>query len=217
MTHKIVYSLITILGTASITSAAVTLNLAGSPSTGPQFVVGSGNTTFAMDGSLIRVGTFESVPSANATFTTLESAFREFGRTTIGHSNAAAPVNQGRVNRAGIAGIEGGTSPDADSFFIGKSVYIWVYNGASSDPMAAQGVFSTAQATFADAAAAVSLSVNLFLSAFGTHDPALNPTSTEVNGSNQVTFFHLSVPVPEPSAFAVTGLVALAAFMRRRR
>jgi hypothetical protein len=199
-------------------SAAVIISLSGNPTNGPQFVVGSGNSSFVLDGSLVRIGTFESAPAANSTFAALESAFREFGRTTIGHTTAAAPTNVGRMNRSNLVGVDGGTSPDADGFFVGKSVYIWVYNSASADSGAAQGIFSTAQNTFQDQSTALSLSINQFRTAIGTHNPAENPTTTDINQTNNtVTFFHLSNPVPEPSSALIISLVAALGFTRRQR
>ena len=206
--------------TATSSMAAVTLTLSGNPNNGPQFVVGSGTTTPVLDGSLVRIGTFDTVPDANGTFESFASSFREFGRTTIGHTTAAAPVNLGRMNRANIPGIEGGTSPDGDGSFVDKTIYIWVYNSATADPSVAQGIFSTSFNTFKDQATALSIGVNTFITPFGQHSPLRpqeNATSVDKNANNQATFFHLSSPVPEPTSTVIFGLLAGLGIMRRRR
>jgi uncharacterized protein (TIGR03382 family) len=214
--------LVTLLGLAvfaSKSAAVIAISLSGNPSTGPQFVVGPGTTTPVLDGRLIRIGTFETAPAAGATFDDFASSFQEFGRTTIGHTTAAAPVDQGRVNRSGVTGnTDPVQSPQPDTYFLGRTVYIWVYDSATESSSVAQGLFSTTQATFADALGATSTSVNQYYTAYGRFEGG-TATSTTINTTtdpDQVTFFHLAVPIPEP-ATASLGLLALAGLMRRRR
>jgi PEP-CTERM motif len=212
---KILASIATLVATAALTQAAVTITLSGNPTTGPQFTVSSG---FVPDGSLVRIGTFATAPSANALFSTLESSFREFGRTTMGHTTSSAPVNQGRINRSNIAGIDGGTSPDGDSSFIGAAVYIWVYNSATANAAVQQGIFSTAQNTFLDQSTSVALSVNQFRTAIGKVNESDIPAGVTINSANNlVTSFSLSVPVPEPTTSLTLMVFALAGAARRRR
>jgi hypothetical protein len=198
---------------------AVIISLSGNPSTGPQFVIGTGTSSFVLDGSLIRVGTFTSPPTATGSFESFASTFHEFGRTTMGHTTASAPVNQGRLNRTqanSINGSDTADSPDPDSFFVDKTVYIWVYGTATADASAPQGIFSTTQSTFKDQAAALTLSVNQFITGYGQL-PGGNPTSVDT-ANNLATFFHLSAPaIPEPTSVATFGLLGFLGLMRRRR
>jgi len=211
--------ILTLLGLAALatkSSAVIAISLSGNPTSGPQFVVGPGSSSPVLDGRLIRIGTFETAPAAGATFEQFASSFQEFGRTTVGHTTAAAPVNQGRVNRSGVTGNNDSVqSPQPDTFFLGKTVYIWVYDSTTEDPTVAQGVFSTTQATFADALGATSTSVNQYRTAFGQFIPG-SSTTVDVDAGNLVTFFHLAVPIPEPGT-ASLALLALAGLIRRRR
>jgi hypothetical protein len=214
---KPILALLACCSLASISNGAVSINLSGSPSTGPQFVVGTANNDFVLDGSLVRLGTFDTVPAAGATFAELGSTFHEFARTTIGHTNASAPVNEGRINRSGIVSDPASaTSPQPDSFFVGKTIYIWVYDAASESLGVAQGIFSTAQNTYQDQAAALSISTNSFLAAFGNGGAGWTQTSTQLNGA-VASFYHLSAPIPEPASVTVFGLLGALGLMRRRR
>jgi hypothetical protein len=227
MSKTILSSLGCAIMLVSSSSAAITgVNLSGSPTTGSVFVTDATTTSILADGSLVRIGTFESAPAANSTFESLASAFREFSRTTLGITrNPQVPDpaqdGRGRMNRPGLVGIDGGTSPDADSFFSGKTVYIWVYNSANADPLAAQGIFMSNQAASAFPAESLptstSFSINQFRTAIGTHNPAANPASVDLNANNTVTFFHLSAPIPEPSSVLTLSFVTVLGLLRRRR
>jgi hypothetical protein len=206
------------LAVAPNADAVIAITLSGNPTTGPQFVVGAGTSNPVPDGSLIRIGTFEAAPNVNGTFAEYAAAFQEFGRTTVGHTTASAPVNQGRVNRANISGNNDPVqSPQPDTYFLGRTVYIWVYNSATEDPLAPQGIFSTSQAVFTDALSSTSTSVNQYLTPAGRF-PAPLGTQTSVDTSgNLVTVFHLAVVIPEPASTAMFGLLAALGLMRRRR
>jgi hypothetical protein len=227
MSKTLSLSLVSLALLASGVNAAITgVSLSGSPTAGSVFVTNATTTSILPDGSLVRIGTFESAPAANSTFAALSSAFREFSRTTLGitrNPQVADPAQdgRGRMNRPNLTGIEGGTSPDADSFFSGKAVYIWVYNSTAEDPLAAQGIFMSNQAApnfpAESLPTATAFSINQFRTAIGTHDPAANPAFVDLSGTNTVTFFHLSAPIPEPSSTITLGIVAALGLMRRRR
>lgn len=161
---KVIKLILASLVLCSSAKAAVTINLSGNPTTGPVWNVPE--TGLVKDGSLIRVGTFATAPAANATFADLEAAFSEFGRSTVGTDNVNG-ANTGHIQRSNIAGIEGGTSTQPDSFFATKQVYIWVYSTTASDATSPQGVFGSGT-VFADQATAVSVSMSSFLNAYGT-------------------------------------------------
>ena len=203
---------VTLLAVSPVT-AAVTITLTENPTTGAQFQTSAGSPV--LDGRLIRIGTFASDPLVGATFDTLSTAFSEFGTTTMGH---ASNVNSGRVNKASIAGSTLVPVDIPDSFFVGKKIYIWVYNAATADTLADQGIFSTSDATitFKDQGTAFSVSMTKMDQAFGTFTPGTAATSTVVlNTAGGI--LKLGAAVPEPSSvFLLFGLSTLA-FVRRRR
>lgn len=202
---------------ASSSMGAVTITLSGNPNNGAQLFTAAGAAgSIVADGNLIRIGTFTSQPAADSTFATLASSFHEFARTTTGRDSGAA--NIGRPNRANIAGsADAGTSPDPDSFFVGKSIYIWVYNAAASSDSVAQGIFlSTSGLVFEDAASATSVSGTTFTVGIGTGGQGWTPTTTEL-AAGAATRLNLSAPVPEPSASLLAGLLVSLGLIRRRR
>lgn len=208
------------LAVASTSMGAVTINLSGNPNSGPQFFTGPG--VVVPDGSLIRLGTFATAPAANVGFAAAEAAFSEFARTTMGRDNITTPT-LGHPVRNNIAGSpDAVTSPQPDSFFIGKNVYVWVYGGTAQDPTANQGIYSTAL-VYADQPTALSTSTTSYLNAFGSFAPlgqagqqnatvAINTALTP----NEATSFLLASLVPEPSSLTL-GLFAALGLLRRRR
>ena len=196
--------------------AAVTINLSGSPTAGPQFTVPGG--ALIPDGSTVRLGTFAAAPAANATFVELAAAFQEFGIIATGSgTDNLAGANTGRIQRSNIAGGAGATSPQPDSFFADKAVYIWVYSGAAA-PTASQGVFGSAT-TYKDQATAVSVSMGSFVNAFGAFPAPLGSAAsfTPSNPAGTATGYRLAGAIPEPSvAFLAVGSV-LGFLVRRRK
>jgi hypothetical protein len=202
--------------TFSTTShAAVTINLSGSPTTGPQFTVAGG--ALIPDGSTVRVGTFAAAPAANSTFTELAAAFREFGTIAAGSgTDNVTGANTGRIQRSNITGSAEASSPDPDSFFADKSVYIWVYSGAASTT-ASQGVFGSST-LFRDQATAVSVSMGSFASAFGNFgDGGASASFTPGATAGTASAYRLATPVPEPTASVMSILVLMGFIARRRR
>jgi len=200
---------------------AVTISLTGNPTTGPAFFLGPG-LGVVPDGALIRIGTFEAPPNPNGTFLEFASAFHEFARTTMGN---ATNTNTGHPVRNNIAGsADPVQSPDADSYFIGKNVYIWVYADADGDTTGTenQGIFATTL-TYADQATALSTSTTGYINDFGVLvAPVGTPTSPATAHLNaatppQVTRFDLAAVIPEPSSIATLGLLGLLGLARRRR
>lgn len=202
-----------LLAAAQASFAALTLNIVGNPNSGSFFVT-SNNTTRVADGSLVRIGTFETAPDPNSTFEQLAAQFTEFATTTIGHS-AAAGANKGMINRTNI--VDGPNQP-GDSFFAGKQVYIWVYNSATADATADQGIFTSTDAAWRFAASAddppVSLSTSLINTAIGVGltAPGINPAADGVAQN-----YRLAAVVPEvsSSALAMLGIALIGA--RRRK
>ena len=197
--------------------AAVTINLSGNPTTGPQFSVAPPVSALIPDGSTVRLGTFTATPAANATFADLAASFQEFGKIAAGSgTDNVTGANTGRIQRSNIAGGNDVASPQPDSFFADKAVYIWVYSGAAS-PTAPQGVFGSAT-TFKDQATAVSVSMGSFANAFGTFEVGnANATASYTGGATATAYKLAAVQVPEPTAafLAVGSLLGLMA--RRRR
>lgn len=192
--------------------AAVTINLSGSPTTGPQFTVPGG--ALIPDGSTVRLGTFATAPLAGASFVELAAAFEEFGKIATGSgTDNASGANTGRIQRSNIAGGADAASPQPDSFFASKPVYIWVYSGAAS-ATASQGVFGSAT-TFKDQATAVSVSMGSFINAFGDFKDGGAPASATVN-AGAASAYRLATPVPEPSA-SILALLGIGLLSRRKR
>ena len=219
MKIKAILGLILILTSAS--QAAVVITLTENPSTGPVFKTSA--LSPVADGRLVRLGTFDVQPPANSTFAQLAATFHEFSTTQIGHSGAP---NTGRMNKLNIAGTIGTTGPggvdDPDSFFVGKKIYIWVYDSNSLNTAVGQGVFGSATSTdtFKDQGTTFSMSITRFTLAFGTFAdgvPANTASSTAgapaANGPSLI----LAGPVPEPgtSVFLLLGVLGMA-FRRRK-
>lgn len=196
---------------------AVTISLTGSPISGPSFFEGSTGTMFVPDGALIRIGTFANPPDPDTTFVDLLGSFHEFSRTTMGNTNPAA-ANTGHVVRNNIAGGNGPDSPDPDSYFIGKNVYIWVHGDVDGDStgLEYQGVFSTAL-QYADQPTALSTSTIGYINAFGRNTASGARASVVLNAAHTLaTRFNL-VEVPEPSSAATLGLLTALGLACRRR
>jgi hypothetical protein len=210
MTKYLTFAFVAVSLAAS--QAAVTINLSGSPTTGPQFTVPGG--ALIPDGSTVRLGTFDAVPTAGATFAQLAASFQEFGKIATGSgTDNVSGANTGRIQRSNIAGGADAASPQPDSFFASKPVYIWVYSGASAET-AAQGVFGSAT-TFKDQATAVSVSMGSFVSAFGTFADGGAPASATLN-AGAATAYRLAAPIPEPSA-SILALLGIGLLSRRKR
>ena len=219
MKIKAILGLMMLLTSAS--QAVVLITLTENPTTGP--VVKTSTLSPVLDGRLVRIGTFDLQPLANSTFAQLAATFHEFSTTQMGH---ATNPNTGRINKTNIAGTVGTTgllgSDDPDSFFVGKKIYIWIYNANSVDSAVDQGVFGSATAsdTFKDQPSAFSMSMTRFTLAFGTFADGvpLNTASStagapSANGPSLV----LAGPVPEPgtSVFLLLGVLGMA-FRRRK-
>jgi hypothetical protein len=104
---------------ASTSSAAITVSLSGSPTSGPVFFTGANGNTTVPAGSLLRIGTFDTPPAADLTFAEYALSFKEFARTTMGNT---AGTDNGRVNRPNIGGGNDVNSPLPDSDFAGKTI-----------------------------------------------------------------------------------------------
>lgn len=205
-------SILASFGFAATSNAAVIVSLTGNPVSGPAFFVTAGSSTVVPDGSLVRLGTFDAAPEANADFATFASSFREFARTTMGN---ASNVNTGHIVRNNLTGGTGPESPDGDASFIGKTIYIWVYNSATDSASVEQGVFATTLA-YADQATALATSLTTYVNAFGRS--SAGAASVEKNAAQTaVTRFNLAPVVPEPSVTLSLGLLGALGLMRRRR
>ena len=222
MKKYLITSALVTLFAVSQSQAVVTVSLTGNPTSGPAFFVGSSAASpVVLDGSLIRLGTFvnsenlHTAPSAGGSFVEFASSFREFARTTMGN---ATNTNTGHVVRQNIPGGDAASgSPDLDSFFVGKTIYIWVYGAAVAGDLVPQGVFATTL-SFADQPSAVSTSMTTYINAYGQFTPGTAAQSvTAVQGTAPVTRFNLAIPVPEPAALTMLGLLAASGLMRRRR
>jgi len=192
--------------------AAVTINLSGSPTTGPQFTVPTGS--LIPDGSTVRLGTFAVAPTAGSTFAQLAASFEEFGKIATGSgTDNVSGAGTGRIQRSNIAGGADAASPQPDSFFATKPVYIWVYSGPASES-AAQGVFGSA-VTFKDQATAVSVSMGSFVGAFGNFGDGGASAAATVN-AGVASAYRLAAPIPEPSA-SILALLGIGLLSRRKR
>ena len=213
MNKQILVSLAS-LAIASSSMGAVTISLTGNPTSGPAFFTSVGAATPVLDGNLIRIGTFAVAPNAGSLFSDLASSFHEFARTTMGNATPAA-ANTGHPVRNNITGSTDGNSPDDDSFFLGKNVYIWVYNSVTADAAANQGIFSSTL-VYLDQATSVSTSTTGYVNAFGAFNTG---TPSSVAGTATVTSrFNLAAPgVPEPATLTFGGVLAALGLLRRRR
>lgn len=174
-------------------------------------------STLIADGSYVRIGTFESEPAADSTFAQLAGLFQEFGTTTSGHT-AGAGANKGLLSKTDIAGAAGG---QPDSYFVGKSVYIWVYSEAGLDATtsatAQQGVFKSTTGVFVDdpLGFATSVSTSSFRTAYGQVD-GVAATTTANAGNTATASFTLAGAIPEPSSSVLFLLVGVLGLVRRR-
>ena len=218
MKKYLLSSVVASLVLASNSMGIVTISLTGNPTTGPAFFLGPG-LGVVPDGALIRIGTFEAPPNPSGTFLDFAAGFHEFARTTMGNTTN---TNTGHPVKNNIAGsADPVQSPDADSYFIGKNVYIWVYADADGDTTGTQGqgVFSTTL-TYADQATALSTSTTGYINDFGTlvGAPAGSTPANATVTAGLVTRFDLAAPpIPEPSSVATLGLLGLLGLARRRR
>lgn len=226
MKKHIALTVLAILGFVANSHAAVLVSITSNPTSGAQIFLSDGPPSIISDGSHVRIGTFVDgannhvEPSATSTFTTLATSFREFAFLSSGHT-AATGQNEGRINFTNIAGAPTG---EPDSFFVGKKIYIWVYNqpspGAGAAPAASdslqQGVFSTSSLVFLDQATAVSFSLNNATRAYGRYDAPGTQASSNSTTDNAVTQLKLAA-VPEPSTAALGLLAGLGLMIRRRR
>lgn len=192
--------------------AAVTINLSGNPTTGPVWTISGGG--LVPDGSLVKVGTLTGAAPANATFEQLAAIFEEFGRTTVGTDNAIG-ANTGHIQRSNISGIAGGTSPQPDSFFATKAVYIWVYGDATGTSASPQGLFGSAT-TFQDQATAVSVSMGSFANAYGQFPGGTAASFTPGATAGTASAYRLAAAIPETSS-SLLGMLALGLLTVRRK
>jgi hypothetical protein len=211
--------LTTALATLALTAptyAVISVSLTENPNSGPQFFIGA-TSSLVQNGSLVRIGTFDSPPTASSNFATYAASFKEFARTTFAHSNQPAN-NIGRINVLNITGGTGAESPLPDTDFIGKSIYVWVYTDADGDASGqeAQGLFQT-NLTFAEQPTAVATSMTSYVTAYGS--TAFGQSSVDLNANVPpgVAAFHLAPGIPEPTTTATLGLLAALGLMRRRR
>lgn len=213
MKKYLLSSVLVALLSATHSMGAVTISLTGNPTSGPAFFLSSG--AVVPDGSLIRIGTFDTAPSAGGTFLEFAASFHEFARTTMGN---ATNTNTGHPVRNNIAGGTGPESPDADTFFIGKNVYIWVYGDADGDTTGneGQGLYSTTL-TFADQPTALSTSTTGYINAFGKNVIPGGTNANVVVSNGLVTRFNLAGVIPEPSSVVTLGLLSMLGLARRRR
>ncbi len=195
---------------AASSQAAVTINLSGNPTSGPQFYVVGG--LFVPDNSTVRLGTFAATPSVNATFPELSASFLEFGRIGSGTDNASG-ANTGRIQRSNIAGSSDATSPLPDSYFADKPVYLFVYGGDVNSIF--KGVFGS-NTTFKDQATAVSVSMGSFASAYGSYSNGYRASFTPGTVAGTAASYQLYT-VPEPSAALLAAGSVLGLMVRRRR
>lgn len=206
-------ALITLLLLA-ITSAgfASTINFATGSGRG-HMVVTSGGDRVAT-GSLVRLGTLAE-PGNLATF-------QEFGRTTISDPSPQLPGTGGFLT---IPVSNGDQAQNAAA--AGKQIYLWIY--ATPDESNASAIFTstdtswTVPQTFNGAADQTS-NLNLALAEGITaiDAPGGLPGAAWTRGpidllgqAPEGSIF--IIPVPEPSAALLTGMVTLAALGRRRR
>ena len=117
--------------------AALAITISTNPVSGAYFVVADG-TTRIPDGSLVRLGTFDAPPVANADGAALNLSFKEYATTTVGHS-AETVANKGMINRTNIPAGTGVAETD----FIGRQLYIWVYNAPTAVSATQWGVFTS--------------------------------------------------------------------------
>lgn len=206
-------AILSIIAAAS-TNAAVLVTLTENLNSGPQFRTST--LSPVLDGKLVRIGTFAVAPTAAQTFSQLSALFLEFGTTTIGNVTATlADDNLGRISRSSIAGTSGN-----DASFVGAKIYIWVYNAATADTVADQGIYSSSDTVtpvvFGPGPASTSVSMLKMDQAFGKFIPGTAATTTVVLGSSSGGFLTLGAAVPEPSAIMLSSLAALTLLRRRR-
>ena len=189
-------------------NAALAINVSTNPTSGAYFVLSDGKTRLP-DGNLVRLGTFDAAPAADASAATLAAAFKEYGTTTSGHT-AAAGANKGMINRSGVAAGAG----VSEAAFTGKSVYLWVYNAPTAAAATQWGVY-TNSADWKFAASVddppVSLSTSALTNAYGK-----NGGSAAIVAGTPNVYKLAGAVIPETSTFSLTALAALG-LMRRKR
>ena len=198
--------LLSLASAVANSNAALAINVSTNPTSGAYFVLANG-TTRLPDGNLVRIGTFDAVPAADATQAALASAFKEYGTTTSGHS-AAAGANKGMINRSAIAAGAG----VSEAAFTGKNVYLWVYNAPTAAAATQWGVYTnTTDWKFAASVddPPVSLSTSALNGAYGKNVGQAGIVAGTPN-------VYKLAGIPETSTFSLTALAALG-LMRRKR
>lgn len=202
-----------LVATSAIASAA-TINYS-TTTTGNRVVTSTAPLTPVSAGSLIRMGSM----SSESDFST----FVEFGTSTV-NTNAAFPT--GGVINGSVTNNTAGASD-----FAGKSIYIAIYNAATSGAATFAGIFkSTAifDATISSSAAQTfTVGVNTFTTAVNPstswdfNPSSVNPSGITGAAGNPPTdrtgiVFTLGAAIPEPSSMGLLVLAGLAAARRRR-
>lgn len=197
---KALISLFSLMLSLSV-NAAVSITLTEGVG-GPSFVMQSEKGEFPVpDGSLVRIGTFETAPNPLAAFWQLDLAFQEFGTTQMGHPSVPGT---GRISKVGILGAPDG---QPDSYFVGKKIYLWVYGSSPQAGGVYQGIYGSSINSFVFGTGAYTASIANLDLAIGNaigNGGAFWQTSIGTGASGPVLRL---VAFPEPSAtwLALTG------------
>lgn len=204
-----------LLALTGLAAQAATINWANGGGRGHMFT--TSDTSDRVDaGNLVRIGYFETAGDIN-------SAFIEFGTTTVGDPGAAPNNIGGHIPAAGKA--INNTTAEGNSLFASKQLVIWVYNASTAAAATEQGIFtSTAWTTPGnfnanDQSFVVTLG-NSTAPAFGPVTALFGSYSTgavTVAGTaNQSGSIYTLAAIPEASTFTVS-LLGLGLLCARRR
>lgn len=183
--------------------------------------LGLADSSLTPQGSLVRLGYFTTsnaqvqADAAAGDKTALNSAFQEFGTSTVGNGYA-------------LDGVWGESSVNGNASFVGKQMYYWTLNAATLAAATQWGIFTDPTdpawifpsdsplpgSTNTDLADVPQNGTGLIVGSFGG-----GPDANFGNDLYRMTAIAAS-PVPEPSTFAfgaLVGVVALVSLKRRRR